>query len=125
VPHFRRTLLRFVYYRCHLTNLCPKLTGCGDNCAGKMWSCCDSSTVPVEHGVLKRTLRRFGLEPIAEPSHTEASVLCKVLGTLGTIFMKLVRSVAQCVYDSQVLIGQVLVLTLQELQIPPRFKCIW
>jgi hypothetical protein len=72
----------------------------------------------------KRTLCGFVLEPIAKPSHTEASVLCEILGTLRTIFMKVVRSLIQCVYVSQVLIGKVLVLTLQELQIPPRFICI-
>ena len=40
-------------------------------------------TVPVEHdGVIV---------PIAKPSHAEASVLCKVLGTVRTILLKIVR----------------------------------
>jgi hypothetical protein len=38
-----------------------------------------------------RTLRRSVLEPEAKPSRTEASALCKVLGTLRTVFMKLMR----------------------------------
>jgi hypothetical protein len=36
-------------------------------------------------------MRRSVLGPTAKPSHTEAIVLCKVLGTLRTIFMKLIR----------------------------------
>jgi len=39
-----------------------------------------------------RTLRRSFLDPTAKPSHTEANALCKILGTLTTIFMKLVRA---------------------------------
>ena len=33
---------------------------------------------------------RSSLEPVLKPSHTEVNVLCKVLETLRTIFMKLV-----------------------------------
>jgi len=36
-------------------------------------------------------MRRPTLDPIDKPGHTEASVLCKVLRTLITIFMKLAR----------------------------------
>ena len=39
--------------------------------------------------------------------------------------MKIVRGFAQFVYVIQVLIGKVLVLTLQELQIPPHIICSW
>lgn len=35
-------------------------------------------------------IRRFSLQPILKPSHTEVNVLCRVLGNLRTIFMKLV-----------------------------------
>jgi hypothetical protein len=36
-----------------------------------------------------RTLRRSVLESIAKPSHSEASVLCKVLGILRRVFIKI------------------------------------
>jgi hypothetical protein len=42
-----------------------------------------SRTVPSYHGV---TLQKL----IDKPRYTEASVLCKVLGSLRTIFMELV-----------------------------------
>jgi hypothetical protein len=43
----------------------------------------------------------------AKPNHMEASVLCKVLGTLRMIFMKLVQVFLNkwCLYFTQVLIG--------------------
>ena len=49
------------------------MSGYSDNDPRKMWFSCGS--VPVI-----RTLCRSVLEPIAKPSHAEASVICKVLG---------------------------------------------
>jgi hypothetical protein len=47
--------------------------------------------VPRSLPVLHDALRRSVLELIANASHTEASVLCKILRNLRTIFMKVVR----------------------------------
>jgi hypothetical protein len=49
-----------------------------------------------------RTLRMSSLDPTAKPSHTEASELCKELGTLTTIYMKLVRFCSINVFISRV-----------------------
>ena len=47
-------------------------------------------TVPVLNDVLSV---HCALVPIAKPRHAEASVLCKVLGRVRTIYMKIVRGV--------------------------------
>jgi len=52
-------------------------------------------TVTAEHCCVIRTLRKFVLELTAKPIHAEASVLCKVRGTLRTIVMELVLVLLQ------------------------------
>jgi hypothetical protein len=51
-------------------------------------------SVPVLTSYVICALLRPVFEPIAQPSHAEASVLGKVLGNLRAIFMQLVRDVA-------------------------------
>lgn len=50
----------------------------------------DSCPLPVSRGVFL-TLHRSVLEPVTKARHAEASVLCKEIGTLSTICMKLVQ----------------------------------
>ena len=52
----------------------------GDSDTRKMWFCCGSVYCTSV------SARRLVLRVIAKPTHTEESVLCKVLGKLRTIF---------------------------------------
>jgi len=53
-----------------------------------MWSSCGPSDYPFKI-MCSPYAHKYVLEPIAKPSHAEASVLFKVLGILRTICMKL------------------------------------
>jgi len=66
------------------------VNGYGDHDAKKkIWSLCGSSYYTCLNWCVLRILHKYVLEPIAKPSHAEAGVLCKVLGNLRTICMKL------------------------------------
>jgi hypothetical protein len=52
---------------------------------------CDLLSVLGTVPVLLDALSTHSADPIVKPSRAEASVLCKVLGSLRTIFMKLVQ----------------------------------
>ena len=75
----RENVLSLIY-------LHSKLNSYGGNIARKLWSSCVSSYSVCVTWCVIRTLGRSVLEPIAKPSHTEASVLYKVLGTVRVIF---------------------------------------
>jgi len=62
-----------------------------DNDKREAWSPCDSTYYTCVKRCVDRALYGPVLEFIAKPSHTEASVLCKVFGNIRTIFTKLVR----------------------------------
>ena len=74
-----------------LMYLYSELNSYGGNIARKVWSSCGSTYSACVTWCVIRTLRRFVLEPIAKPSHTETSVIYKVRGTLRIIFLKLMR----------------------------------
>jgi len=58
----------------------------GDNDARRTWFSFTCLRWCVFH-----TLHRSVLEPVTKARHAEASVFCKEIGTLRTIFMKLVQ----------------------------------
>ena len=88
----------FHLHRYNQTSLYPTMKDYGDSDTRKMWFCCGSvycTRVSVRTWVLKTT---------AKPSHTEESVLCKVLGNLRTIFKEVMGVVA---FDAEPSVFQV------------------
>jgi len=71
-------------------NLYRLLNSYGDN-VRRIWSSCCSTYCTCATWCVVRTLCRSVLEPVVNPSHTEASVLGKEPGTLRTAFIELLR----------------------------------
>jgi hypothetical protein len=84
--------------RCKRTCQCPNLRSDRDNDARTLRASDGSTYCTCLTWCIILALCSYVLEPIAEPSHPEASALCKVLGTLRTIFIKLVRLIS-CIID--------------------------
>jgi hypothetical protein len=101
------------------------MNGYGDSDRKKTWSSCGSTYCTCLKWRVIRTLRRPTLDPTDKPDHTEASVLCKVIRIVITIFMKLVRVFLtyQCLYIMEMLNRcRVQVSTLEKQHSSPRFN---
>ena len=80
ICHTSKNVSQFNLHLYNQTYLYPNLKRYGDSDTSRMWSACGSVYCA------RISLRRWVLEAIAKPSHTEENVLRKVLGNLRIIF---------------------------------------